>query len=149
MRSGSQAGRSVGESDRQAGRRTRRTYAGTRAGARAGEAPTAPRVRLVSDGNRPQIRREAGVSNGNAPSGRTAMHRILFALAAAATLALGAAAAESDDAPSIDRLGTLALIEQDFLREDSRVFRNREGGETVEASVTVNAVRYKLGLQRP
>ena len=77
------------------------------------------------------------------------MSRILILWAAAATLALGSAAAESADARPFDRLGTLALIEQDFLREDSRVFQNREGGETVEASLTVNAVRYVVGLQRP
>src|SRR5262245_49654163 len=74
------------------------------------------------------------------------MLRVLTILAAAALLA---AAADSAGARSLDRRATLALIEQDFLREDSRVFQNREGSETLQASVDVNAVRYVVGLQRP
>ena len=52
------------------------------------------------------------------------MFRILALLAA--MLFAAAAEAESARVPASDRLGTLALIEQDMLREDSRVFRNRE-----------------------
>ena len=75
------------------------------------------------------------------------MLRILAILAA--ILFAAAAEAETARAPLSDRLGTLALIEQDFLREDSRVFQNRERGETIEAALELGAARYRLALQRP
>ena len=75
------------------------------------------------------------------------MLRFLALLAAAATF--GSALPQTADARSPDRRATLALIEHDMLREDSRVFRNREGGETVEASLELGARRYAIGLQRP
>jgi hypothetical protein len=75
------------------------------------------------------------------------MFRILALLAA--MLFAAAAEAESARAPASDRLGTLALIEQDMLREDSRVFRNRERGETIEAALELGAARYRLALERP
>jgi hypothetical protein len=48
-----------------------------------------------------------------------------------------------------DRRATLALVEQDFLREDSRVLRDREGWQTIEASLSVDGTRYTLILERP
>jgi hypothetical protein len=75
------------------------------------------------------------------------MVRILTLLAAAVTAAFATTA--SAQGRAVDRRAALALIEEDFLREDSRVFRNREGSETVEASLVVGAKRYQLGLQRP
>ena len=75
------------------------------------------------------------------------MSRVLAALTAAALAGLALAA--SAHAERFDRLATLRLIEHDFLREDSRVFRNREGGETIQAALVVNAARYELELQRP
>lgn len=74
------------------------------------------------------------------------MFRVLAILAAAATLA---AAAAPTQARPFERRTTLALIEHDIQREDSRVFHNRERGNAIEAKLTVNAVRYALGLQRP
>ncbi len=75
------------------------------------------------------------------------MFRVLAVLAAAATF--GSAAAASVEARPFDRLATLALIEHDFQREDSRVFVNRERGEAIEAALAVGAARYALALQRP
>jgi hypothetical protein len=75
------------------------------------------------------------------------MFRLLALLAAAAIA--GSARAEGGDARPFDRLAAIALIEQDLLREDSRVFRNRERGDGVEASLVVGAARYHLTLQRP
>ena len=73
------------------------------------------------------------------------MTRFLAVLAAVA--ALGAAAI--GNAHALDRRATLALIEQDLLREDSRVFVNRERDEAIQAALEVGARRYVLGLQRP
>lgn len=67
-------------------------------------------------------------------------------LAAAATLACAAAAGAQG---AYDRRAALALVEHDLLREDSRVFRNRERGEAIEASLTLGAARYAVVLQRP
>lgn len=60
----------------------------------------------------------------------------------------GSARAESGARP-FDRLATLALLEREILREDSPVFRDREGSPAIEASLTVGARRYGLSLQRP
>jgi hypothetical protein len=88
------------------------------------------------------------------------MFRVLVLLSAAA-LAASAEAARAETArpqaprtqtlraPPFDRLATLRLAEHDFLRPDSRVFLNREGGETIEASLEVGRWRYRLALQRP
>nr|WP_281720285.1 hypothetical protein [Nitrosomonas nitrosa] len=67
-------------------------------------------------------------------------------LAAAATFA-AACAANAETA--FDRRAALALIEHDLLREDSRVFRNRERGEAIEAALELGARRYTIQLQRP
>jgi len=75
------------------------------------------------------------------------MFRVLALLAAAAAFA-SALPARAEARP-FDRLATLEQIEHDFLREDSRVFRNRERGEAIEAALEIGALRYKLGLQRP
>jgi hypothetical protein len=75
------------------------------------------------------------------------MLRFLAMLAAAATL--GSAAAESAHARPFERRATLALIEQDLLREDSRVFQNRERANAIEAKIELGARRYLVGLQRP
>jgi hypothetical protein len=73
--------------------------------------------------------------------------RILAVLLAAASL--GAATVESAHAQAFDRRATLALIERDFLREDSRVFVNRERDEAIQAALEIGARRYVLALQRP
>ena len=76
------------------------------------------------------------------------MFRIIAALIAAALAAPVPAA--SAEAQRFDRLATLVLVEHDLLREDSRVFLNRErAGDAIEASLAVGAARYALGLQRP
>jgi hypothetical protein len=75
------------------------------------------------------------------------MLRFLAILAAAATI--GSALPQSADARPFDRRATLALIEQDLLREDSRVFQNRERGDAIEAALTFGARRVVLSLQRP
>ena len=75
------------------------------------------------------------------------MSRTLAILATAATL--GAALPQSADARPFDRRATLALIAHDIQREDSRVFVNRERGDAIEASLSLGARRYALGLQRP
>ena len=88
------------------------------------------------------------------------MFRVLVLLSAAA-IAASAEAAHAETArpqaprtqtlraPPFDRLATLRLAEYDFLRPDSRVFLNREGGETIEAKLEVGRARYRLELQRP
>ncbi|HEY7611131.1 MAG TPA: hypothetical protein VIF14_18030 [Alphaproteobacteria bacterium] len=75
------------------------------------------------------------------------MFRILAVLAAVALA--GSPRAESAQGRPFDRRATLALIEHDLLREDSRVFLNRERGETIEAALVVGAQRYGLALERP
>jgi hypothetical protein len=75
------------------------------------------------------------------------MSRILAVLAAVA--ALGSTAIENAHALGFDRRATLSLIEQDFLREDSRVFVNRERDEAIRAALEGGAARYGVSLQRP
>jgi hypothetical protein len=75
------------------------------------------------------------------------MHRIVASLAAAAFI--GSAAASASNAAPPDRRATLALIEQDLLREDSRVFTNRERASTIESALEIGARRYRFALQRP
>jgi hypothetical protein len=78
----------------------------------------------------------------------TALSRVLAALAAAAIAA--PALAQGAPAERLDRRAAIRLVEHDLLREDSRVFRNRErGGEAVEASLAVGGARYGVVLQRP
>jgi len=67
----------------------------------------------------------------------------------ATVAALGAAAIGNAHALPLDRRATLSLIEQDLLREDSRVFVNRERDEAIQAALEVGAARYVVGLQRP
>lgn len=75
------------------------------------------------------------------------MYRIVATLAAAAVI--GSAAAATTNAAAQDRRATLALIEQDLLREDSRVFTNRERANAIEATLEIDARRYRIALQRP
>lgn len=67
-------------------------------------------------------------------------------LAAAAIFACATAAGAQ---AAFDRRAALALVEHDMLREDSRVFRNRERGEAIEAALELGARRYEVQLQRP
>jgi hypothetical protein len=92
---------------------------------------------------------DEGIRVGKRPrnGGETTMFRLLAALAIAAQI--GPAWAESTLAPRVDRLATLQLIERDLLRDDSRVFRNREGSEAIEVSLVVAGAPYRLELQRP
>jgi hypothetical protein len=75
------------------------------------------------------------------------MLRFLAVVAAAAIA--GSAGTERAAAENFDRLATLRLIESDLLREDSRVFQDRERGEAIEATVAVGGLRYRVALQRP
>ena len=71
----------------------------------------------------------------------------LPALLAAAAIFACADSARAQSA--FDRRAALALVEHDMLREDSRVFRNRERGEAIEAALELGARRYAVQLQRP